>query len=128
MEEKAKYQISSSVRDGILEIIYTGPVSDDDFPDLQDKTIDIIKANNTGKVIFDIRGVIGRFKYSATYFNVRNLPSDRPVSHVAILDTPEHADFGSFVETTAFNAGLFWKCFTDINDARIWLTGIRGSS
>jgi len=41
--------------------------------------------------------------------------------NTAVVDIPEHADYESFHEITATNVGLSLKCFTDIDEARVWL-------
>jgi hypothetical protein len=124
MKEKARYQIFSSVKNCILEIVFTGELSGNDVNQLMDDVLGIIKPNNTGKVLADIRNAEGRFGYAETYFRVRQFPPDKPMAKVAILDIPKNAQYGSFLEITAHNAGFSWKYFTDKDEAINWLKSI----
>lgn len=121
MKNKAMCQVSSSVQNGILEIVFKGVITDEEFPTIENEVIETIKSTRTGKVLMDIREAKRRVGYAETYFIVRNFPPDRPVSNIAVVDNAENADYGSFLENTAFNAGLIWKIFTDIDAARTWL-------
>jgi len=51
----------------------------------------------------------------------RNLHSDRPTINTAFVDIAENASYNSIHETPSINAGLSFKCFTDIDAARTWL-------
>ena len=121
MEKETDYQISSSVNEDILEITLIGEITKDAVPKLEFEVIDIIKSNNLKNLLVDFRSIKGRFGYIEAYERVRNYPPDRSRVKNAIVDIPEHADYESFQETTARNAGLSWKCFTDIDKARSWL-------
>lgn len=50
-----------------------------------------------------------------------NDPADTPRIYTAIVDSDENADFENFHENTAYNAGLSYKWFTDIEEAVSWL-------
>ncbi len=121
MEKKAKYQISSSVNEGILEIIETGEVTESEVEKLTNEVIAIIKENVAMNVLVDVRGIKGRSGYVEAYIHVRNYPLDRSRANIAIVNLPENTDYEKYQETTALNAGLSWKCFTDIDAARAWL-------
>lgn len=121
MKEKAGYQIFSSIKDGILEIVFNGELLESEVNSLMDDVLGIIKPNNTGKILADIRNAAGRFGYAETYFRVRDFPADKPIADVAILDVPQNAEYGSFLEATAYNAGFSWKYFTDKDEAIDWL-------
>jgi len=43
------------------------------------------------------------------------------LNNIATVDTEVNGDLKSFLETAAFNVGLSFKCFTDIDAARNWL-------
>jgi len=45
----------------------------------------------------------------------------RRLNNIATVDTEVNGDLKSFLETAAFNVGLSFKCFTDIDAARNWL-------
>lgn len=129
MEKKAEYQISSSVNEGILEIIETGEVTESEVEKLTNEVIAIIKANVVMNVLVDVRAIKGRFGYVEAYIRVRNYPLDISRANIAIVNLPENTDYEKYQEATALNAGLSWKCFTDIDAARAWLKSkqIKGS-
>lgn len=39
----------------------------------------------------------------------------------AVVDFPQHADIGTFIETKALNIGRSFKWFIDIDDVKTWL-------
>jgi hypothetical protein len=119
MEKEAEYQISSSVNDGILEIVITGELADSDHDKMSKEVIAIIKGVNV--VLVDTRLLEGRFGIIETYERVKNYPPYMYKIHIAMIDTLENAKLRSFHETTALNAGLNFKWFTDIDTARDWL-------
>ncbi|HQP41414.1 MAG TPA: STAS/SEC14 domain-containing protein [Smithella sp.] len=121
MGNKAKYKISSSQIDGILEIVLTGEVSKEDVETLQNEIFSIIINTGAEALLVDVREIKGRFGYLEAYSRVRHYPADTPRIHTAIVDSAENADYESFHETTAYNAGLSYKWFTDIEKARSWL-------
>jgi hypothetical protein len=121
MEKKAEYQISSSVNEGILEIVLTGEVANSDIEKLTKEVTTIKKENNLKYVLEDVRAIKGRFGHGEAFQRIRNYPPDIPNAHVAIVDLPEHIEFESFQEIMAFHNGLLWKQFTDIDVARNWL-------
>ena len=121
MEKKSEYQIFTCVHEGILEITLTGEITAYDVQKLQTEVIDIVISNNLKNILIDVCGLKGRFGYSEAYYRVRNYPSNIPKVNTAVVDIPEHADYESFHEITATNVGLSLKCFTDIDEARVWL-------
>lgn len=121
MAREKGYKISSSVNETILEITLTGEITEDAVPKLEFEVIDIIKSNNLKNLLVDFRSIKGRFGYIEAYERVRNYPPHRYKMKNAIVDIPEHSDYASFQETTARNAGLSWKSFTDMDAARAWL-------
>jgi hypothetical protein len=56
-----------------------------------------------------------------THLFVSSILSDKPKIKTAFVDIAENADYNSFHEITATNAGLPFKSFTNINAARGWL-------
>jgi hypothetical protein len=119
MEKKADYQISSSVNDGILEIVITGRLADSDHDKMSNEVIAIIKGVND--VLVDTRFLKGRLGILETYERVRHYPPYMYKTHIAMVDIMENADYESFYENTASNAGMKLKWFTDIDAARDWL-------
>jgi hypothetical protein len=121
MEKEARYQISSSVNEGILEIIFSGVVTNDDYETIKNKTIAIQKSININNELLDLRTLRGRLGLAQTYSIVTYLHSNIPAINTAFVDIAENASYNSIHETPAINAGLSFKCFTDINTARAWL-------
>ena len=121
MEKKAEYQISSSVNEGILEFVFTGKVINDDYETIKNKTITIQKSQNIDNELLDVRTLKGRLGLSQTFLIIRNLHSDRPTINTAFVDIAENASYNSIHEAPSINAGLSFKCFTDIDAARTWL-------
>jgi hypothetical protein len=121
MEKKTEYQISSSVNEGILEIIITGEVKNDDYETIKNKTMAIQKSMNINNELLDVRTLKGRLGLSQTFFIIRNLHSDRLTMNTAFVDIDENASYNSIHETPSISAGLSFKCFTDIDAARAWL-------
>ena len=121
MEKKAEYQISASVNEGLLEIIITGEVKNDDYETIKNKTMAIQKSMNIDNELLDVRTLKGRLGLSQTFLIIRNLHSDRSTMNTAFVDINENASYNSIHETPSINAGLSFKCFTDIGAARAWL-------
>lgn len=121
INKQAKYQISSSVNEGILEIVFTGEVTNDDYETIKDETISIQKSMNINNELLDVRTLSGRLGLKQTFSIVRNLHSDTSSINTAFVDITENASYNSIHETPAIKAGLSFKCFTDIKAARDWL-------
>ena len=117
MENRAEYQISSSVNEGILEISITGNAIGSVFENMSNEVDVIIKANNSKKLIIDACALKGRLDISEIYRYVRNHHSITYEIEVAIVDLPENADYATAVK----NAGLLFRWFTDIDAARNWI-------
>jgi hypothetical protein len=124
MDNKPIYRILTSVKEGILEIVLKGEIAKPDTREIMmQEIIDVEKSTNVKKQLLDMRKIKGRLGTVELYNFVRDYPPDRPRMKIALVDTPEYAQTASFHETTAFNAGLQCKWFTDINEARVWLKG-----
>ncbi|MDI6741296.1 MAG: hypothetical protein QMD11_01035 [Smithella sp.] len=121
MEKGADYQISSSVNDGVLEIVLTGEVTNDDFETINKKTIAIQKSMDVDNELLDVRTLNGRLGIVETYNFARNLHSERPKINIAFVDIVDNVSYNSIHEAPLINAGLSFKCFTDIGAARDWL-------
>ena len=125
MVEKQEYQISVSENEEILEIVLIGEATQSNAKKIQDDVFSILASSKSTGLLADVRGIKGRLGFTEAYYRVRNYPSDLPRIAVAIIDLAENADYESFHETTAINAGLTYKWFTDINEARNWLRSIK---
>ena len=121
MEEKTNYQFSTSVNEGIVEIVITGEVTNNTMDRLQTDVITIVRGKNVKAVLCDVRAVKGPKERGAAYFRTRGIPTDVIILPYAVVDLSENRDFQLFYETTAANAGQSMKYFTDIEAARAWL-------
>jgi len=121
MEDKAEYQISSSVNEGILEIILTGKETQSTFEKMKKEIDNIIITSIVKNVLIDCHALKGRLGITKTYERVRSHPPEIYKVNIALVDLPENADYQKFHETTALNAGMKFKWFTDIASARAWL-------
>ena len=118
MEKKEKYQVFSSVNEGILEIVVTGAVAESTYENVVTEVNAIIKVNNATKAIADFRAIDKRIDCTEIYRYVRNYDAVLFDIQYAIVDLPENVHY----KTAAKNAGLtslMW--FTDIDAARAWL-------
>ena len=122
MKENTDYQLSTSVSDGILEIIIKGELTKNTIDRLHAEVITIIRKEKAKAVLCDVRAARGPNDITAAYFRSRNIPSDViKLPSAAVVELSTNSDFKSFYETTAANAGHLAKFFTDIEAARAWL-------
>ncbi len=122
MEKKRTYDVVVSVEDDILELVWTGDITRPyTHKMMMEEIISLEKSANVKTKLVDVRDLKGRLETFELYNFVRDYPADRPKMRVAYVDTPEHDQTASFHETTALNAGLRFKRFTDIDEARKWL-------
>ena len=122
MEKKAEYQISSSIHQDILELVLTGEETAGGSEQMKSDIDGIILKENIKNVIVDVRALKGRLSVIDTYQRVRTYDPDIRKFHLALVDLPENEEYQRFHETTAINAGLRFKYFTDIDKAKAWLT------
>ena len=100
MAKKAEYQISSSVNEGILEIILTREFRSGSLEQIKNEVVAIEKSVNIKSELIDVRKVKGHPSVIEIYSFARNFPSDRPKINTAIVDTAVNADLKSFLEDT----------------------------
>lgn len=120
MDNKPTYNISASENDCIVEVVITGEVADHYIDTLEHEVQAILKPMNPKKLLANVSSLKIKRSVTDIYIRVRKYP---PLLRIktAVVDIPEHSDFQSFHETTARNAGITMKCFTDIDEARKWL-------
>jgi hypothetical protein len=126
MEKKKEFQISSSVNEGILEIVITGEVTKNDLKNVDEEMVTLLKTAETRFMLVDLRAMKRCFGTFETYSHVHNTPPEIRRVDAAIVDLEENADHQSFHETAARNAGILLKWFTDIDAARAWLKSKQG--
>ncbi|MBN1364178.1 MAG: STAS/SEC14 domain-containing protein [Syntrophaceae bacterium] len=125
MKKKTGYQISSSVNDGILEIVIKGKVEKDEIDDIHDKITAFLKEKDVNNLLVDIRAVKGRFSIIEASSHVRHSLADRRKVNTAIIDLPQYANFETFLVIMAENVGLSVKWFSHASAARDWLRSKR---
>lgn len=125
--KKDGYQISTSERDEILEIVFTGEVTKDSIEKLAVEGAALVLEKGLKNVLVDVRSLKGRLGIMDTYSFVRT-PYERPNVNCAVVDIPENQEYIKFLENTAVNAGLSLRCFIDIDAARAWLKKIQKKS
>lgn len=116
------YNIKSSIKDGILKIVITGELINKDIKKCQEEIIALEKSANVKNKLVDVRQLKGRPGVLDIYKFAKKYPSERPFMKIAFIDTLENAETASFHETASINAGLPFKWFTDIDEARKWIT------
>ncbi len=122
MEKKSEYKISSSVNEGILEFILSGKMLESQINTMLEECNATVLASGVKYILMDVRAIKGRYGYAGAYERVRSHPPEfYGRTKVAMVDLPENSDYRNFHETTALNAGLNVKWFTDIDAARAWL-------
>ncbi|MBN1365053.1 MAG: hypothetical protein JW976_09650 [Syntrophaceae bacterium] len=119
--ENNKVMYSISENEEIFEIVITGKVKSGYIEKITDEVIAIKKEANLKKLLVDIRTIEGRFGYAESYFSVKKYSSSFHGIHIALVDIPEDAAWESFHERTAVSAGVSFRWFTDIDNARAWL-------
>ncbi len=121
MEEKTEYHLSTSAREGIVEIVLTGTVTKEGVEKLTNEVLGIAKRLTAKYLLVDVRTLAGRFGPIEAYYRVRSYPPDRPTLHTAVVDIPENAEYESFHQTTARSVGQSMRWFTSVEAARGWL-------
>lgn len=122
MGEKARYEISSSFNEEILEIVIKGEVSARNFGNVVGELNELIRTNKAKKAIADFRAIDRRLDTADMYRYFRNYEIILFEIQYAIVDHSENIEY----KTAAIDAGLtslMW--FNDMESAREW---IRGSS
>lgn len=123
MEQHAEYQISSSIKDEMLEIILTGAETQNTFRKMTTDIDNVIIKSSVKNVLIDCRELKGRIGITDTYERVRSYTPPIYKVKIALIDLHENSEYQNFHETTAINAGMRFKWFTDADDARTWLKG-----
>ncbi|HNY51029.1 MAG TPA: STAS/SEC14 domain-containing protein [Smithella sp.] len=121
MKNNTKYQMSTSVNDGIIEVVLTGELMDNEAEKMINELIAIQKSTKANKQILDVRKLRKLLGIKETYDALRNLPADRPKMKTAFVGNAENESYNFFVKATARNAGLIVNYFTDMEAARAWL-------
>lgn len=123
-EQKSAYEVKTKLSEGILEVVITGEGTPQTSDAIRKDVLDAIKDYCPQAVVCDTCGYQAPRDIAEAYFHTRNLPYDIRVLLTAVVDSQADANYTSFCETTAANAGISVKWFSDIESARIWLKTI----
>jgi hypothetical protein len=121
MEKKPTYRTWTTIKDGILEIVLIGEITEDSAGKLWNQFFTLVSSINIKYLLVDIRALKGRFGYIGKAIRSRKNLSFRPKLRNAFVDIPENAEHARFLEDSTNSVGMNLKCFTDINAARTWL-------
>ncbi len=121
MNNTPEYQLTASVQDGITVVVITGEANEANIQESRRRVTAIILEGNVKELLIDVRGFKGQRSYVDTYSRVRSYPRDLIQPRVAFVDSEQNAAYRTFHETTARNAGVPLKCFTDVEEAMAWL-------
>ncbi|MBN1829275.1 MAG: hypothetical protein JW884_09060 [Deltaproteobacteria bacterium] len=121
MEQKREFQLTSTEKLGILEIVISGKVTVKTAGTVQQEVFALLSAMKIKRLIVDVRTLKGRLGLADAYFRVREYPAEAPRVKTAVVDIEENSEFQSFHETAACNVGLLLRWFTDMDDARAWV-------
>ena len=119
----ADFDLTSSLRGEVLVVTFTGASNDANAEAMTRRYFELVLASGRGKVLADVRQLRGRLTSAGTFFLVRNLPVERVPRGIrtAIVEAAENREFAGFLETTAANAGVHFRCFLDYDAALAWL-------
>ncbi|HUN53573.1 MAG TPA: hypothetical protein VMU29_00290 [Smithella sp.] len=124
MQKKPTYNLETFVNEDFVKIVITGEVTKDDIYELTNEVSEIVKLNNTKKLLCDIRAVKGRLGYTDTYLYITNLSSVFYNINIVFVDIPENAKLQSFLQSVARQTGINVKWCTDPDDAISWLKSL----
>jgi len=122
MENITAYQISSSMNDGILELVITGTAIGNEFEKMMLKLDSILEANNAKEVILDIRtfeehieSITTIYQYTVKHnFFIHGVKT-------AVVDFQEKTSFAMALKT----AGVSVERFIDMDLRESGLRAIR---
>jgi hypothetical protein len=117
MEKEKEYQISSSVNNGIIEVVIKGDAVGMSYEKMRNELDAIIKASKAEKAIIDVRALNGRIETSEIYRYVRSHSSIIYEIPAVVVDLPQNAKYATAVK----NAGISFTWFTDMDAAYDWL-------
>jgi hypothetical protein len=117
MENNVAYQISSSVNDGIIEVVITGSSIGDTFEKMMYEVDAILEANDAKEVIFDIRSFEEHIDSTTFYHYAKKHNFFIYGVKTAVVDLQAKTSFAIALK----NAGVPVERFADIDLARKWI-------
>jgi hypothetical protein len=123
MNAVSDFDITGVPQGDILAVTFTGRSTDGNSRAMTRRYFELVLASGLKKVLVDIRSLQGRLSAAKTYFLVRDLPVTPVPADIktAVVESAEQRDFAQYLETTAANAGVYFRCFLDYEAALAWL-------
>lgn len=123
MNSVSDFDIKGAPQGDVLVVSFTGRSTDANSQAMTRRYFDLVLASGLKKVLADIRSLQGRLSAAKTYFLVRDLPVKPFPADIktAIVESAQQRDYAQFLETTAANAGVHFRCFLDHETALAWL-------
>jgi hypothetical protein len=117
------FELRSERRGDVLIVTFVGASNDANSQAMTRRYFELVLGAGCSKVLADLRALRGRLTGAGTFFLVRNLPVERVPTGIktAIVEAPENRAYAAFLETTAANAGVYFRCFVDYGEALAWL-------
>jgi hypothetical protein len=119
----ADFDLKSSEHGDVLVVTFSGASNEANSTAMTRRYFELVQASGRSRVLADVRALRGRLSGAGTYFLVRNLPVERVPTGIktAVVEAAENREFANFLETTAANAGVYFRCFLDYDAALAWL-------
>ena len=124
MIDDNNYKLSTSEKEGILEIVITGVVTKEAIEKINTEVFEIVRQGTPKALLCDIRDATGPQNITDAYFHVREIPIDITQVPTAIVFASVSEEYKSFYETTAANVGQLVKWFEDVDEANEWLRNL----
>jgi hypothetical protein len=123
MDAVSDFYITGAPLGDILIVSFAGRSTDRNAQAMTRRYFELVLASGMKKVLADIRSLQGRLSASKTYFLVRDLPVNPIPADIktAIVESAEQREFAQYLETTAANAGVYFRCFLGYETALAWL-------
>jgi hypothetical protein len=118
MEYYTTYQISTSVNDGILEVVLKGTAKGNEFERMMNELDSLLAENFAKEVIIDIRTFEEHIESTTIYHYARKQKFFITGVKTAVVDRQEKTSFAIALK----NAGVPVERFIDIELARKWIT------
>lgn len=123
MNPASDFYVTAAPLGDILVVSFSGRSTESNAQAMTRRYFELVLASGLKKVLADIRSLQGRLSAAKTYFLVRDLPVNPVPADIktAIVESAEQREFAQYLETTAANAGVYFRCFLDYKDALAWL-------
>jgi hypothetical protein len=123
MSPHSDFHITAAPLGDILVVTFAGQSTDSNAQAMTRRYFELVLASGLKNVLADIRSLQGRLSAAKTYFLMRELPVNPVPTDIktAVVESAPQREYARFLETTAANAGVYFRCFLDYGDALAWL-------